>query len=215
MMIKLLGRTTSFNVQKVLWLADELSLDYEHVELGGRFGGLDTEEFGRLNPKRKVPVLVDGENAVWESHTILRYLVAKYGDNNWYPDCAYQRSLYERWMDWSQTRFQPSFMGVFWGYYRMPLHKRNMTAIRSELATCRECLALVNRQLVDSTFLTGSCPTLADITVGSILYRLTEQGLDVSLSEPTDKWYQRLKQRSGYQRWIMSDFSELKGREEF
>ncbi len=215
MMIRILGRTTSFNVQKVLWLADELSLDYEHVELGGRFGGLDTEEFGRLNPKRKVPVLVDGENAVWESHTILRYLVAKYGDSDWYPECVYQRSLYERWMDWAQTRFQPAFMGVFWGYYRMPPHKRDMTNIQNELEKCHECLSLVNRQLVGSTYLAGNCITLADITVGSILYRLTEQGLDIPLSESIDNWYQTLKQRNGYQRWIMSDFTELKGREEF
>lgn len=81
-MLKILGRTTSFNVQKVLWLADELSLEYDHIELGGKFGGLDSQEFARLNPMKKVPVLVDEQHSIWESHTILRYLAAKYGDNN-------------------------------------------------------------------------------------------------------------------------------------
>ncbi|WP_212747843.1 glutathione S-transferase N-terminal domain-containing protein [Pseudoalteromonas sp. S558] len=78
--VKVFGRTTSFNVQKILWLLDELALNYEHIELGGHFGGLDSDEFFRLNPMKKVPVLIDGDKSIWESHTILRYLVAEYGD---------------------------------------------------------------------------------------------------------------------------------------
>ncbi len=214
-MLKILGRTTSFNVQKVLWLADELSLEYEHIELGGKFGGLDSEEFALLNPMKKVPVLVDEQHSIWESHTILRYLAAKYGDTTWYPDSAFKRSLYERWLDWSQTIFQPAFMAVFWGYYRMPANKRNMAVVQSKLEKCCSCLEIVNNQLSTFTFLAGDAITLADISVGAILYRLTEQGLDISLPENVNSWYQKLKLRSGYQKWVMSDFSELKGREEF
>jgi glutathione S-transferase len=51
--MRLFGRTTSFNVQKILWLLEELDVDYEHIELGGRFGGLDTADFVRLNPMKK------------------------------------------------------------------------------------------------------------------------------------------------------------------
>lgn len=48
------GRRSSFNVQKVLWLADELGLDYEHVPAGGQFGQLDTPAFLAMNPHGKV-----------------------------------------------------------------------------------------------------------------------------------------------------------------
>ncbi len=214
-MIKIYGRITAFNVQKVLWLADELALGYELVEIGGKFGGLDTEEFTLLNPVQKIPVLIDGENSIWESHTILRYLVAKYGDINWYPDCPYKRSLYERWLDWSQTTFQPVFMSVFWRYYRMPTNKRNMDAIQHDLEKCFNCLDVVNQQLSASNYLAGNSMTLADISVGTILYRLTEQGLDVTLPEFVTRWYQSLRNRSGYKKWVMSDFSELREREDF
>lgn len=214
-MIKILGRTTSFNVQKVLWLADELSIDYEHIELGGRFGGLDTIEFAQLNPIHKVPVLIDGDNSIWESHTILRYLVAEYGDKTWYPDSAYKRSLYERWLDWSQTSFQPVFMGVFWGYYRMPPNKREMGVVQNQLEKCVNCLEALNHQLSTSRYLAGDRLTLADIPAGAILYRLTEQGLNVPLPDFVQNWFQGLKQRDGYQKWVMSDFTELKAREAF
>ena len=214
-MIKILGRTTSFNVQKVLWLADELSLDYVHIELGGRFEGLDTPEFFKLNPMRKVPVLVDGDHSVWESHTILRYLVAKYGDKTWYPDSVYDRSLYERWLDWSQTIFQPAFLGIFWGYYRMAPNKRDMNSVNRDLEKCHGCLDTLNRRLSNTKYLAGDNITLADIPTGAVLFRLTEQGIDVTLPRFVASWYGALKQRKAYQKWVMSDFTELKKREEF
>ncbi|KAF7781281.1 hypothetical protein PRUB_b0444 [Pseudoalteromonas rubra] len=35
--MELYGRMTSFNVQKVRWLLEELAVSYTHIELGGRF----------------------------------------------------------------------------------------------------------------------------------------------------------------------------------
>lgn len=215
MAIVLYGRTTSFNVQKVLWLLEELNLDYTHTELGGRFGGLDSEAFKTLNPMQKIPVLVDRDKPVWESHTILRYLAASYGDETWHPDCPYRRSLYDRWMDWSQTRFQPAFMAVFWGFYRKPPDKRDMSAVQVALKSCENCIQLIGEPLSKSTFLAGNHITLADIVVGAVFYRLTEQGLTIDLPKQVEAWYQTLSQRPGYKKWVMSDFSELKGREDF
>ena len=37
-MLKIWGRTTSINVQKVLWCCAELDLKYERVDAGGKFG---------------------------------------------------------------------------------------------------------------------------------------------------------------------------------
>ncbi|NQZ30824.1 MAG: glutathione S-transferase family protein [Oceanospirillaceae bacterium] len=213
--MKIYGRATSFNVQKVLWFLDELDISYEHIELGGRFGGLDTGEFARLNPMKKVPLLVDGDKIIWESHTILRYLAASYGGSQWYTDNAYERSLYERWMDWSHLIFQPAFMGTFWGYYRTPTSKRDMAKVNYELKTCLECLNTLNEVLSKSEYLTGQSITLGDICVGSVIYRLISQGLTVELPFNVAQWYETLKSRDGYKKWIMSDYSELKGREAY
>lgn len=204
--MKLYGRTTSFNVQKVLWLLDEL---------GGRFGGLDSEAFKQLNHLQKVPVLVDGDRHIWESHTILRYLIAEYSQQKWWPDCPYERSLYERWMDWSQVIFQPAFMAVFWGYYRMPANKRDMITVELNLDKCKHCIETIESQLQETDYLTGPSISLADITVGAVLYRLTTQGLAITLPVQTQRWFKKLSSRPAYNKWIMSDYSELKGREDF
>ncbi|WP_070964331.1 glutathione S-transferase family protein [Vibrio sonorensis] len=213
--MKLYGRLTSFNVQKVLWLLEELALDFEHVQVGGRFGGLDDADFEKLNPNKKVPVLIDGERVIWESHTILRYLVAEYGQTSLYSSCPYHRSLYERWMDWTHTVFQPAFMAVFWGYYRMPPSKRDMPVIEEKLLECQQYLSTLEKELAGREYLVGSNFSLADLTAGAVIYRLTEQGLEIELPPSVAQWFDRLKQRKGYQKYIMSDFTELRAREDY
>lgn len=212
MSITLYGRHTSYNVQKVLWLLDQLKLDYQHIELGGEPGDTETDEFGKLNPMRKVPVLTDGAKTIWESSSILRYLARQYGDNQWNTVDAYQQSLVERWMDWSQTRFEPAFVGVFWGYYRTPETSRNMKAVNKSLNICLYCLDRLDEQLDDQKFLLGNSLSLADITTGIFLYRLVEIDLNVTLPAQVASWYQRLQELPGYKRWAMSDFSSLQGR---
>jgi len=209
------GRHNSYNVQKVLWLLEELALDYEQIELGSNPGDTETEEFARLNPMRKVPVLVDGEKTIWESNSILRYLVNSYGRGSWLPGDAYQRSLAERWMDWSQSQFQPAFNDVFWGYYRTPEQLRNMDLVKSNLTICDDCFRQLNRQMEGNKFLLGDDLSLADITAGVFLYRLNKIDLPVDLPDHVSKWYERLQTRSGYQKWVMSDFSSLFGRLEY
>ena len=72
-MITIWGRTTSSNVQTVMWAIAELGLEHERIDAGGPFGGLDTPEFAAMNPNRLVPVLRDGGEYLWESASIVRY----------------------------------------------------------------------------------------------------------------------------------------------
>ena len=44
-MLKILGRHTSGNVMKPLWVADELGIAFERTDVGGKFGGNDTDEY--------------------------------------------------------------------------------------------------------------------------------------------------------------------------
>jgi glutathione S-transferase len=206
------GRHTSYNVQKVLWLLDELQISYSHIELGSNPDDTETVEFGELNPMRKVPVLVDDDNVIWESNTILRYLSGTYGSESWEREDAYQRSLYERWMDWSQTYFEPAFVGVFWGYYRTPPNLHNTDEIKKSVKVCMKCLEKIDDQLIDKKYLADNRISLADISAGVFIFRLVEIDLDIGLPKNVENWYSRLKQSKGYQRWVMSDFSSLKGR---
>ena len=90
-MITIWGRTTSSNVQTVMWAIAELGLEHERIDAGGPFGGLDTPEFAAMNPNRLVPVLRDGGQYLWESASIARYLG---GGKPCFADCVAGTLLY-------------------------------------------------------------------------------------------------------------------------
>ena len=140
MELKILGRHTSYNVQKVLWLADELLLDYEHTEMGGRFGGTATAEFLAHNPLGKVPVLLVDNKPIVESNTIIRYLADQYATNQWIATHPFERTTVNRWLDWSIDALEPAFVQVFWGFYRQPPDQRDWANINNGCENTLKCL---------------------------------------------------------------------------
>ena len=155
-MLRVWGRRSSFNVQKVMWLVGELDLAHQHIDAGGRFGGLDAPEFLAMNPHGRIPVIRDDDATVWESHAILRYLAARFGAERFWSADPAARARVDGWMDWSQTSLQPDFLvGVFWGFYRTPEDKRNWPAIRASLARCTRHFEKLERLLEQNPFLLG------------------------------------------------------------
>src|SRR6185437_11610378 len=78
-MLKIWGRANSINVQKAMWAVGESGVAHQRINAGGPFGGLQTPEFRAMNPNTRIPVIDDDGVVVWESHSIVRYVSAKYG----------------------------------------------------------------------------------------------------------------------------------------
>ena len=214
------GRRNAFNVQKVLWLLDELELDYRHREAGGAWGGLDSPEFLAMNPHGRVPVLQDAALTVWESHAILRYLAARYAGASdardqgaqWWPAQPADRVRIDAWMDWSLTTLQPDFMRLFWLFYRTPEAQRQAQKIALSVAACDEHFQLLERELAQRPYLAGDACSLADIAAGTALFRYFEMGVPVVRHANVMAWYARLAARPAFRNNIMSPFADLLGR---
>ena len=129
-MLVVWGRKNSINVQKVMWCVGELGLAHERKDVGGPFGGLDTAEYGALNPNRRVPTIVDGDGTtIWESNAIVRYLAARYGAGSLWPEDASARARADLWLDWMQTTLLPNLAPVFLGLIRTSVEERDMAKI--------------------------------------------------------------------------------------
>jgi glutathione S-transferase len=91
------------NVRKVLWVCDELQLEYDREDGGAGFKSTRSPEFLALNPNGLVPVIQDGDIVLWESNTICRYLAAKHERTDLQPSEPAARAVVEKWMDWQAT----------------------------------------------------------------------------------------------------------------
>jgi glutathione S-transferase len=193
-MIQLLGRATSGNVQKVIFLLEELGLPYERKDYGRQFENTNTAEYGAMNPMKKVPTLVDGDIVVWQSNTILRYLANKVA-SPLYPTDAAQRAKVECWMDWTLAELNPAYLGGFRDAKKAEADRAPDTA--TNLANE---LKLLEAQLAKGEWVAGSQLSLADISLGPIVKRCVGFPLGLPAFPKTQAWLAALQKRPAFQK---------------
>jgi glutathione S-transferase len=211
-MLKVWGRRNSFNVQKVMWLIGELDLPHERIDAGGPFGQVNEPFFLAMNPHGRVPVIEDNGQVVWESHAILRYLAATHGIDRFWEAAPVARSQWDRWVDWSQATLHRDFLDLFWSFYRTPEQQRDWSLIKTQLQLSNTHFARLDRHLSNRAFIIGDGLSLADITIGAILYRYFELEIERPSLPHLEAWYARLGDRPAYRQHVMVPFDDLRGR---
>ena len=205
--MKIWGRPNSINVQKVMWAVAELGLEHQRIDVGGAFGGLDTDQYGAMNPNRKIPVLEDGGTIVWESHACLRYLAATYGDGRLWPADPIKRKVADQWMDWKITTLQPFMHVCFWGLIRTAEADRDMPAIEKAAASLGETWRLFDTHMASRSFVLGDMLTMGDIPLGCAFYRYASLPLSRPSLPAIEAWYARLQERRTYRDHVMIPLS--------
>src|SRR5690606_36054921 len=155
LMLRIRGRVTSINVQKVLWCADELGLDYERIDVGGKFGGNDTAQYLAMNPNGLIPVIDDAGFVLYESNPILRYLAGREQGTALWPASLRERADIDRWMEWQSTNFSPAMWGAFWMLVRTPAERRDAALVESSRAKSEKFAGILDAHLASRRYLAG------------------------------------------------------------
>ncbi|MCM2326398.1 MAG: glutathione S-transferase [Lysobacter sp.] len=195
--LRIWGRISSVNVQKVVWTADELGLAYERADAGGAFGVVATPEYRRMNPNGLVPVIEDGGFVLWESNAIVRYLAAKHAPGTLWPDDLRRRADADRWMDWQATTFTPAMRDAFWQLVRVPAEKRDAAAIDASRLASEKAAAVLDAHLAGRAFVAGEAFSPADIVLGCAAHRWLNLPLAREPRPEMERWYASLRARPG------------------
>ena len=202
-MLKILGRRTSGNVMKPLWAADEMGLEYEQVDVGGKFGGNREDDYLAMNPMGLVPTLVEDDFTLWESNAITRYLCAKHGHGSLCPADPRDRAVADTWMDWQQTTCAPMMFPVFWGLVRTPEAERDHDAINAGIERGYKVWAVLDRHLADRAFVAGDTLTMGDIPIGPQAHRWLNLVEKRPPMPNLEAWYGRLTERPAFRKNVM------------
>ena len=197
--VKILGRANSFNVRKVLWVCDELGLEWEREDWGRGFRSTGDPEFLEMNPIGLVPVvIVDGE-ALRESNTIVRFLAAKHGADEFYPSDPVARARAEQWMDWANYETSISLRGAFLGgQLREPPWDNDWF-----IGQGRDDITMQVGQLdahlgQTGPYITGEHFTVGDIPAGLVVNRWFHLDFDRPEFTNVARYYETLSQRPAY-----------------
>lgn len=194
-MLKIWGRISSVNVQKVVWCAEEIGLAYERVDVGGKFGGNDTPEYLAKNPNGLVPVIEEDGFVLYESNAIVRYLAARHSAGRLWPEELRARADVDRWMEWQSTAYTPAMWAAFWQLIRTPAEKRDAAAVEASRARTEKLSGILDAHLASRRFLAGDAFSTADIVVGCAAHRWLHLPLARTPRPNLERWYGELKSR--------------------
>jgi glutathione S-transferase len=197
-MLRVLGRGTSGNVQKVIWLLEEIGQPYQREDYGRQFNNTQDAAYLALNPNGKVPTLVDGDTVVWESNTILRYLANKLGASKLYPADPAARSRVERWMDWQLASLNGPYLGVF-REAKKPAAER-AASWDADTKELKAQLEILETGTGGSAWIAGAEMSLADICLGPIIHRCLDFPVDLPGLAGIRAWRGRVAARPAFQK---------------
>ncbi|KAL0478986.1 glutathione S-transferase [Acrasis kona] len=86
--------------QRILWLLEELGIEYE-LKIYKRVNGVAPPELKQVHPLGKSPVITDGDTVIAESAVIIEYLINKFGKFQPPQDEAL-RNQYNYWMHYAE-----------------------------------------------------------------------------------------------------------------
>lgn len=198
-MLKIWGRKTSSNVQKVMWAVGELGLPHERIDIGGPFGNNREPQYLAMNPNGLVPTLEEDDGfLLWESNSIVRYLAVKHGGNRLAPSDLKQRALASQWMDWQLSVAGPAIFHAFWGLIRTPPEQRDMKLIAESQQKTTEAMKILDAQLGKTAYVAGAEFSMGDIPVGIMAYRFRQLVPQRPKLDNLERWYAAIAERPAF-----------------
>jgi glutathione S-transferase len=176
-MLTVIGSFVSPYVRKVLACLELKGLDYEVDPITPFFGN---EEFSRLSPLRRIPVLIDGETVLSDSSVICAYVDEAYGGYPLLPDGPRNRAR-ARWLEeFADTRLGDVFI---WGLFYQKVVRRLVWNEGPDEARVQKTLAeeapaaldYLEGELPEAGFLFGPLG-LADIALASFFVNASYAG---------------------------------------
>lgn len=198
-MLKILGKSSSINVRKVLWLCAELDLAYEQEQWGSGIRSTSAPEFLALNPNGMVPVIEDGPFVLWESNAICRYLTSRYGRSDLLPRDAEERARVEQWMDWQATELNNAWRYAFMALVRKSPDYADPRSLAASLASWHRHMQVLDSQLNRTgAYVVGSGFTLADVVLGLSVNRWYGTPMERPHLPAVESYFERLSQRPAF-----------------
>jgi glutathione S-transferase len=201
--IKIWGRNTSSNVQKVMWAVEEIGLPHERIDIGGPFGQNREPAYLAKNPNGLVPTLEEDDGFVlWESNAIVRYLAAKHRAQTLEPADPHARARANGWMDWQLSVFGPAITPCFLGMVRTAPEKRDHAAIDESKKKSTEAVAILDGELAKRAFAAGDAFSYGDIPSAVMANRYRKLVPERPAFRNFERWFAAIAARPAFKNQV-------------
>src|SRR6266404_208151 len=185
-----IARTRAF---RVLWMAEELGLDYDHIPIEIGPAGARKPEYLAINPNGRLPAIDDDGFTLWESLAITLYLAKKHATGGLYPATLEGEAKCWQWSLWALNEVD---RGVnIWSLHavRLPPEDRDPQKLAEALKVIAGPFRVLDAALAERPYLIGNEFTVADLNVAAVISRAIE--MDLSATPRLGAWLARCLER--------------------
>lgn len=195
-MLRIYGSAKSRAV-RVLWMAGELGLTYDHKDWLPRSAETRTPEFLALNPNGRVPVIEDDGFILSESMAINLYLAKKHR-SALYPLDPKHEALALQWSLWETDRLDRQIVNYCRHTKDLPEVERKPEIAEAAWKEVVPALDVLETALAKSAWLAGPAFSVADLNVAAALSRALT--LDLGKWPHVQAWLNRCWERPAAKR---------------
>jgi glutathione S-transferase len=190
-----IARTRAF---RVLWMAEELGLDYEHIVIETGPAGARQPDYLAVNPNGRLPAIDDDGFIMWESLAINLYLAQKHATGTMYPATLEGQAKAAQWSLWASNEIErPTNVWSFHGE-RLPPDERDPTIAAAALGLLAPAYRVLDNALASRANLLSDEFTVADLNVAAVALRAIT--MDLSATPHFGDWLKRCNDRPAAQK---------------
>jgi glutathione S-transferase len=173
--------------RRCYWLAKELGLEIEAVEIDLHSGQHKSPEFLKLNPNGQVPVLDDDGFILYESLAINLYLAKKQGGPLG-PASLQEEALFTQWSFWVTNEVERPLITILEHRMILPEGERDPALADAAWEKLQKPLGILEQTLTSRDYLVGNRFTVADLNVSIVMSLINRLSLDITRFPNARAW---------------------------
>lgn len=187
---------------RVVWLLEELGLEYEVNVMPFTKEGLKSQEHRARHALGRVPVLEDGDISIFESGAIIDYVLERHKNGGLKPSSdAPEFPFYLQWYHYCEGMVMPPMNQIVVQTILLPPDRRDETVLNQAKNLLTKSLAPVNEILADQDYLIGDF-SAADMMLGHSCFMANRLGcVNDDMSNIKD-YVARIADRPAFQKAI-------------
>ena len=190
-MYKLYEFLPSGNAYKVRLLLTQLQIPFELIEVNLLKGESRTDEFLKINPNGKIPVLeIAPDQFLPESNAILYYLSQ---GTEYFPQDKYQQAQVMQWLFFEQFSHEPNIATSRFWISVLKQADKYQEQLKQKQQLGYAALNVMEQHLQHHNFLVADQYTIADIGLYAYTHVADEGGFDLTKFPAILSWLKRIQ----------------------
>ena len=187
---------------RVVWLLEELGLEYEVNIMPFTKEGLKSPEHRSRHALGRVPVLDDGDISIFESGAIIDYVIEKHKNGGLKPNSdAPEFPFYLQWYHYCEGMVMPPMNQIVVQTILLPPDRRDEVVLNQAKKLLSKALAPVNDALAGKDYLIGDF-SAADLMLGHSCFMANRLGCVTDDMQNIKDYVARIDSRPAFKKAI-------------